>query len=685
MPAYTTENLHNIALIGSAYSGKTSLTEALLRAGGAIHHLGLVEKGTTMSDFTDEEKARGASIYNSVLHCDYKGARINILDTPGSPDFAGQALSALLAVETAVVVLSASAGLETNARRLFHRAADANVCRMIIINKVDAENADLPALLLSIQDTLGSECLPVNLPADGGKRVVDCLRNNEGESDLGPVAGFHTAIVDQIVEMDDDLMAEYLEKGEIEDLHKLHEPFEKAMREGHLVPICFTTARSHLNAEEAIGVQEFLDFLHDWAPNPMEGRRRKFVHPDGKGEELVVDPNPSKPALAHTFKVVNDRFGRMGVFRMHQGTIAKDSTVYVGDHKKPTKIAHIFTVQGKDHTEIDAAVAGDICAVMKIEEIGLGEVIHSQPNGRLKLNSESYPDPMFGLAIESKKRGDEQKIADALHKIKSEDPTFKMQRNSVTHELVIYGLGEQHLRTILDKMHVKFGLEVDTHPPKIAYKETVSATGEGHHRHKKQSGGAGQFGEVYLRVVPLERGAGFEFVDDTFGGNPPKQYLPAVEKGVRLALETGCIAGFPMQDVRVEVYDGKHHDVDSKEVAFITAGKKAFIDAVSKARPQVLEPVVHIEVTVPSRYMGDITGDLSGKRGRVQGTDMLPGDLAVIKAQVPLAEVASYQNQLKSVTGGQGSYTMEFSHYDPVPGNVQANIVAHYKPHAEED
>ncbi len=699
MPAYTTADIHNIALIGQSHSGKTSLTEALLKEGGAIHTLGLVEKGTTVSDFTDEEKARGSSIYNAVVHCDYRGKRINIIDTPGAADFAGQALAALLAVETGVLVINAATGLDPNTRRLFARAAEANVCRMVLINKIDAENVDLEMLISSIQEGLGPECVPVNLPADGGKRIVDCFKNKEGKSDIGPVSDWHTAIVERVVEMDDALMQTYLEKGEVEIEH-LHEPFEAALREGHLIPICFTCARSHFDAQKNVGVKEFLDFLVDLAPNPLEGRRRKLVKVadhagNGHGSaatassngdgEVELSPDASRPVLAHTFKVVNDRFGKMGVFRVHQGTVSKDSIVFIGDHKKPTKIAHIHSVQGKDHTEIDAAVAGDIAATLKIEELDLGELMQAQPNGRMKLRSEKYPEPMFGLAVESKKRGDEQKIADALHKLKSEDPTLKMERNSVTHELVIRGLGEQHLRVILDKMKHKFGLEVETHPPKIAYKETILAKAEGHHRHKKQTGGAGQFGEVYLRIEPTPRGAGFVYVDDTFGGSIPRQYIPAIEKGIRTVLEQGCIAGYPMQDIKVSVYDGKYHDVDSKEIAFFTAGKKAFIDAVMKAKPSILEPVVMIEVTVPQKYMGDITGDLSGKRGRIQGTDMLTGDLAVVKALVPLAEVANYQNQLKSVTGGQGSYSMELSHYDPVPGNVQAQIVAQYKPRVEEE
>lgn len=691
MPTYTTTDIRNLALVGHAGSGKTSLMEALLKAGGAIHQIGLVEKGTTVSDFTEEEKEHGSSIYSAVAHCDHGGKRINIIDTPGGPDFVGQALGAFYAVETVAVVVNAQAGVEPNTRRMMERAEKAGCGRIIVINKIDAENVDLPAVVAAIQETFGTGCLPINLPADGGTRVVNCFYNKEGDSDLGPVADAHTAIVEQVVEMEDALMEKYFEDGDV-DPEKLHDAFEEALLEGHLIPICFTVARHHTDPETSVGVEELLEIIEKLMPNPAEGKPRVFTNESG--EDLPAEPDPAKPGVAHTFKVVNDRFGKMGVFRVHQGTVSKDTPMHIGSHKKPARISHVYSVQGKDHIDTDAIIAGDIGAVVKIDEVDIGEVLHAESNGQLKLKGENYPEPMHGLAITPTKRGDEQKLADALTKLASEDPTFRWGRDATTGETVMSGVGEQHVRLILNRMKEKYGVEVDTSPPKIAYRETILGKAEGHHRHKKQTGGAGQFGEVYLRVEPLEKdsefakeqgGSGLEFVDGTFGGNPPKQFLPAIEKGVKQVMEHGAVAGYPMQDIRVEVYDGKHHDVDSKEVAFITAGKRAFIDAVNKAKPALLEPIVHLEVTVPNANMGDITGDLSGKRGRIQGTDMLPGDMASISAQVPLAEVTNYQSQLKSVTGGQGSYTMELSHYEAVPGNVQAQIVAQYKPREEED
>ncbi len=688
MPTYTTADIRNIALVGHANAGKTSLVEAMLFKAGAIHHVGLVEKGTTVSDYTDEEKHHGHSLMLSVMHADYQGKRLNIIDTPGYPDFVGHAISGLPAVETVLVVINAAAGIEPNARRMMEQAKQRRLCRMIVVNRIDADNIDLPALLSQIQETFGKECLPINLPTGNGTGVVDVFNKAQGQADFGDVESAHTAIVDQVVEVDEALMAKYLEQGEVSP-EQLHDPFEKALREGHLVPVCFTCARRSDNPEESVGVAELLDVIANLAPSPLEGNPRPFIMGEvaNNGHEIHAVPDPDKPVLAHVFNINIDPFvGKLGIFRIHQGTVTRDSQLFIGDGRKPFKVGHLLSLQGKEHREIDSGVPGDICAVAKVEGIHFDTVLHTSHDlDHVHLKPLAFPEPMFGLAITAKSRGDEQKIADALAKLDEEDPTFKITRDPTTHETVIHGLGELHLRIILEKLRNRYKVDVETRPPKIAYRETIMSKAEGHHRHKKQTGGAGQFGEVFLRVEPLERNAGFEFVNDVFGGAIPSQFIPAVEKGVRQVLNSGAIAGYPLQDVRVSVYDGKHHPVDSKEVAFVTAGKRAFIDAITKANPVILEPIVNLEVTVPASKLGDVTGDLSGKRGRILGTDMLPGDMAVIKAQVPLAEVTNYQNQLKSVTGGQGSYTMEFSHYDPAPSNVQQQIAAQYKPGEEED
>ncbi|MEM9414341.1 MAG: elongation factor G [Planctomycetota bacterium] len=688
---YTTENIRNIALVGHAGCGKTTLLETLLARAGMIGQPGPVERGQTVSDFTDEEKEHGHSLYASIVHCDHEDTHINIIDTPGAPDFTGQTVSVFPAVETVAVVIDAHAGIESVTRRMMQRAARRKLCRMIVVNKIDADNTDLAELLENIQTTFGKQCLPINLPANGGKDVIDCFAGTEGDSDLGPVADFHTAIIDQVVEVDEELMELYLEQGEVKP-EQLHAPFEKALREGHLVPVCFVAAHPHDAPDQPVGVDALLEVLVKLAPNPLEGNPRPFVRGSDFEHEIHAEPDPDKHVIAHVFNIRVDPFvGKLAAMRIHQGTITADSQLFIddineGELKKPIKVNHLFKLQGKEHAEIDRAIPGDIVAIAKAEDVHYDAVLHdSHDEDNLHLRSIKLPEPMSGLAVSPKKRGDEQKIADAFAKMQEEDPTLKITRDSVTHETVIHGLGELHLRILLEKLKTRYHVEVETKPPKIAYRETIQAKAQGHHRHKKQTGGAGQFGEVYLRVEPLERGAGFEFANETFGGSIPNNLIPAVEKGVRKGLEQGYIAGFPLQDIKVSVYDGKFHAVDSKEIAFITAGKRAFFDAVGKARPALLEPMVHLEVTAPNQFMGDITGDLSGKRGRIQGTDVLPGDMALIDAIVPLSEVTSYSSQLKSMTGGQGTFTMELSHYDPMPSHIQDKVAAEYKHEEDND
>jgi elongation factor G len=680
---YTTADIRNLALVGHAGAGKTTLVQALLARAADPANAGPAERGQTICDFTDEEREHGQSLYSHIVHADVRGKHINLIDTPGSPDFTGQAVSVFPAVETVAVVVNAQNGIESVTRRMMQRAERRKLCRMIIVNKIDAENTDLPMLLDSLKETFGATVLPINLPADNGKAVVDCFKQTQGDSDLGPVADFHTAIVDQVVEVDEDLMELYLEQGEVTP-EQLHDPFEKALREGHLVPVCFVAAQPHDDAEP-VGVDALMDLLVNLAPSPLEGNPRPFVRGSDCDHELHFTPDKDKHVIAHVFAVRVDPFvGKLACFRVHQGTVTPDSQLFIddvkqGESKKPFKVAHLFKVQGKDHVEIEQAIPGDIAAVGKIEDIHYDAVLHdSHDEDNLHLRPIRLPEPMSGLAISPKKRGDEQKIADAFNKMMEEDPTLKITRDSVTHETVIHGMGELHLRVLLEKLKARYNVEVDTHPPKIAYRETITKKAQGHHRHKKQTGGAGQFGEVMLRIEPLERGAGFAFSDDTVGGSIPHGLMTAVEKGVRQGLEAGFIAGCPLQDLKVSVYDGKHHPVDSKEIAFVTAARLALLDAVQKAGPVLLEPVVHLEVTAPSAHMGDITGDLAGKRGRIQGTDVLPGDMALIDAQVPLAEVGGYQSQLKSMTAGQGTFTMELSHFDAVPAHLQDKIAAQH-------
>jgi elongation factor G len=680
MPSYTTENIRNIALVGHALSGKTTLTEMLLHKAGAINTPGSVEKGDAVADFDPEEKEYQHSLSAAVVNFDHDGTHVNLIDTPGYPDFIGHSLTVLPAVETAAVVISATGGIEMIAQRMMERARERKLCRVVIVNKIDASDIDLPALLERVQESFGRECLPINLPSEAGKAVVDCFFNPTGSSDFSSVAEAHTRIVEQVVEVDEELMTVYLEQGGVSP-EQLHDPFEKALREGHLVPVCFVSART------GAGVPELLKVITALMPNPKEGNPEPFLRGQaGDAEEVYPEPDAAKHVLAHVFKVSVDPFvGRMGVFRIHQGTVRKDTQLYINDARKPFKVGHLFKVRGKEHQEIDAGISGDICAVTKVEDIQFDAVLHdSHDEDQYHATPVSLPQPMVGLAIEPMKRGDEQKISSSLQKLAAEDPCFVIEHHAALNETVIRGLGDLHLRVILEKLKGRYNVEVNTRPPKIPYRETIGASAEGHHRHKKQTGGAGQFGEVYLRVEPLPRGGGFEFVDAVVGGVIPNQFIPAVEKGVRQVLETGAIAGYPLQDIRVTLHDGKHHAVDSKEVAFVTAGRKAFLDAIMKAKPIALEPIVNIEVLAPEGNMGDIAGDLSGKRGRISNTESLGGGMIAIKGQVPLSELNNYQSKLKSVTGGQGTYSIEFSHYEAVPPNIQQQLMAEYKPGQEE-
>lgn len=674
---HSPEQIRNIAIVGHAGSGKTSLAEGLLHAAGVIGAPGSVERGTTVSDFDPQEKSLKHSLDTSVVTLDHEGIHVNLLDTPGYPEFVGRALGALEAVETAAVVINAANGIEPMTQRMMQQAQSLGLCRMIIVNKIDAPGIDVGALLASIRDTFGPECLPINLPADGMTRVADCFFEHEdGNTDVSSVAEAHTQIVDQVVELDEDLMELYLEQGEELDPSQLHDTFEQALREGHLVPVCFTSV------ENDVGVRQLLRVFEKLMPNPLEGNPPEFLKGEGdEAQPVAVRPDPDAHAIAHVFKINIDPFaGKLGVFRVHQGTITPASQLFIGDGRKPFKVGHLLQLHGKEHREIDVAVPGDICAVAKVDDVHMDAVLHdSHDEDHFHLRPAVFPEPLLGIAVEPESRGQEQKLSDALHKMLAEDPCVRLDHNMSANETVLFGMGEFHLRVLLERLSDRYNVSVTTHPPSIAYRETVTSAADGHHRHKKQTGGAGQFGEVHLRIEALPRGEGFKFKNAVVGGAIPSQFIPAVEKGVRQVLSEGAIAGYPVQDVKVTVYDGKHHAVDSKEIAFVTAARKAFLDAIAKARPIVLEPIVKVEMFAPSTSMGDIAGDLSSRRGRISGNTSLPGDRVSILGEVPLAEFRDYQTRLKSLTGGEGEFTMDFSHYEPVPPAVQKTLVTNFQ------
>ncbi|NCS65104.1 MAG: elongation factor G [Hydrogenophilales bacterium CG03_land_8_20_14_0_80_62_28] len=681
MANYDIEHIRTLALVGHGGAGKTSLIEALLAKSGAITAPGSVDKGDTVCDYDPLEKAHRHSMKLAVAHLDHAGTRVHLLDTPGYPDFMGQAMCALDAVETVAVVIDAQKGIELTASRMMHWAQTRNLDRMIVVNKIDAPGLDLPGLLANIRAAFGRECLPINLPSAGGADVVDCFFTPSGTADFSSVAEAHQALVDQVVEMDEDLMAVYLEQGEVRP-EQLHAPFEQALREGHLVPVCFVSAQT------GAGVAAFLDIMVKLLPNPAEGNRPMFVRGEGEAAEpFRSEPDPDKHVIGHVFKVEIDPYvGKIGVFRVHQGVVSPGSQLYIGDSRKPFKVSHLFMLQGKQLTEVEACGPGDICAVSKIDDLDFDAVLHDAPDDdHIHMEPLDFPYAVFGLAVRARKQSDASKLTEVLHKLAAEDLGLHVEHDATTHEIVIRGLGELHLANVLEKMREQFHLDVDSHPPAIPYRETILTPAEGHHRHKKQSGGAGQFGEVYLRVEPMARGQGFEFIDAVKGGVIPGAFIPAVEKGVRQAMNLGAVAGFPLQDVRVTVYDGKNHPVDGKEVAFVAAGKKAFLEAMSKARPIVLEPIVNIELTIPESHFGDVSGEMSGRRGQITGSQAGRGGMMVIGGQAPLAELDNFQQRLKALTGGQGSYTLEMSHYQQVPVDVQQQLAAGFRPHPDED
>ncbi len=678
MSQNNTVNLRTVALVGHGAAGKTTLAETLLASAGAITNRGSIEKGNTVCDFDPQEKELGHSLNSAIVSLDWLEAKIHLIDTPGYPDFAGQAIGALAAVDTALIVVNAQTGIELSTERMMKLSAARNLCRMIVINKIDADNVDLPKLVAEIRERFGRECMLLDLPAHHGQDVVDLLGYDDGESDFESVATAHRALIDQIVEEDEELLARYLEEGTDPSPEELHAPFEKALRAGHLIPILFVSAKT------GAGIPQLLDALAKLAPNPTEGNPPPFYKgelSDPNSAPFDAIPDPSRHVLAHVFKVVSDPFvGKLGVFRVHQGSIKKETALFVGDAKRPFKAGHLYRLQGKDYIEVEALVPGDIGAIAKVDEIDFDCVLHdSHDEDHIHLKPLEFPEPMQGLAVETKRKADEQRLFDVLRKLEIEDPCFKVERHPTTNETVIRGLGEMHLRAKLARLAQQYKIELDTKPPQIAYRETITKKADGHCRHKKQSGGAGQFGEVMLRVEPLERGAGFEFVDSVKGGVIPGVFMASVEKGVRQALEDGVVAGFPVHDIRVVVHDGKSHSVDSKDIAFFTAGRKATIQAIQAATPIILEPVVDIEVLTPDAAVGDLSGDLSSKRGQVTGTQSRGAGVMAINGKVPLAELDDYQGRLKSLTGGQGSYSISFSHYAPVPAATQQHLSSDYK------
>jgi elongation factor G len=714
MAKYRIEDIRNVALVGHGAVGKTSLADALLSKAGAVDRRGSVEDGTSVSDYDEEEHKRKFSIDTSLLNFEFQGKKVHLLDAPGYPDFVGAALESLVAVETVVIVLSAPGGIEVNTRRMFAEAGKRGLARMLVINKLDADNIKFDDLLVNIQETFGKGCCLLNAPNGLGASftgVISVLNPPDKPPAGCPVdlVQARSRLLDAIVESDDALMEKYLMEGAVA-AEELTEALPRALAAGTVIPILCTSAKK----DKDIGIAELLDALVHYALSPAQGARRKATKGHGdKAQEISLEPNESGEFVGQVFKTINDKFvGNLSFFRVFTGKFAADQPIVNMRTGKSSRTGGLILMQGKQQKPVTEAIAGDIVAVAKVEDLSIGDTVAANA-GAPKLPRPAFPTPMFGLAVEPKARGDEQKISGSLQKIAEEDPTFQITRDTQTLELVITGMSQLHLDVVQNRLKRRFALEMITKEPKIPYRETISANAEASHRHKKQTGGRGQFGEVHLRVYPIPRDItteeqlqeqfankdhfekmrschydpdhNFAFIDCIVGGSIPNQFMPAVEKGCKELLVRGALAGYRIQDVAVEVFFGKDHPVDSSEQAFKTAGRTAFKAAFLQARPILLEPIVNLEVTIPSKYTGSILGDLNTKRARIENQDSLPGDLAVIQAKVPLAEVTRYAAQLGSITQGQGSYTMEFSHYDQVPGNVQQQIVSKAKVGAEEE
>ncbi|MFC1519765.1 elongation factor G, partial [Pseudomonadota bacterium] len=572
----------------------------------------------------------------------------------------------LSAVESVLLVVNASTGIESVTKRAFEAARAQGKAVIIAINHLDGNEALVAELLTDIQQQFGHRCLPVNLPNEMANDVVDCYLHCDlkAKTLFSDVETARDELIDTVLEEDDRLMELYLEQGDSLTPEQLHAPLEAALRMGHLVPVCFTSA------EQDIGISSLLEMLTKLMPSPLEANPPQFIKGFTENATPIdVSQKADDHVLAHIFRVSIDPFlGRMGVFRLYQGTIEVGMKLFIGHSRKPFKVTNILKLQGDQHSNVNQAIPGDICAIAKIDELEVGAVLHdSHDEDEFHLPELVLPQPIFGLAVSAKRRGDEQKISEVLHKLVAEDPSLQIARNEAEGQTVLQGQGDLHLQIALEKAQTLFNVDMDTDTPAIAYRETIMGEASFRYRHKKQSGGSGQFGEVELKVEPLERGQGFEFVSKVVGGSVPTQYIPAVEKGIKEAMTAGELGGFPMQDIKVTVLDGKHHSVDSKEIAFVMAGKKAFMEAVKLAQPVVLEPIVEMNICVAQQHVGDITADISSERGMVCGTQADSSGMVTVEVEVPLANVSDYSTRLKSMTGGDGQFSMSFSRYDVQP------------------
>jgi elongation factor G len=685
MKVYATKEIRNIGIVGHGDVGKTSLVSAMLFDAGATSRLGRVDEGTTVTDYDEEEIARRITIQTSLAHCEWNGVKINILDTPGYAAFILDAKAALRVCDSAIVVIDAVSGVEVQTEKAWGYADEFNLPRMIVINKFDRERANFEQAVANITEALGRQAVPIQLPIGSErefKGVIDLIRmraytyapqgdkpiEEDVPADLASAAqAAREKIIDIVAEGSEELMEKYFAEGTLSD-EDLIPGIQQAVRERKLYPILVTSATQN------IGIQPLLSAIVEYLPAPNELGAVKG-HPSTDGDQTIErEVTDAAPFSAFVFKTIADPFaGRITVFKIYSGSIKSDATVYNCTKNTQEKLGPLYVLQGKSLEKVPEAHAGDIVAVTKLKETTTGDTFCDKA-APIVYEPVRFPTPAIAFAIEPRSRSDEDKLSQAIQRILEEDQALRFERDPQTKEFLLSGSGQIHIEVAVNKLKKRYNVEVELHPPKVAYLETFKGRAEVVGRHKKQTGGRGQFGEATCIFEPLPRGGGFEFVDKIYAGAIPAQWRPAVEKGIKDAAARGALAGYPVVDFRVELIDGKYHSVDSDDLSFQLAGRKAFRAAMEKVKPILLEPIMNVEITAPQETSGDILGDINARRGRVLGMDSR-GNQVVIKAQVPLAEMLTYQSTLNSITGARGSYTMELDHYDEVPAQIAQKIV----------
>ncbi|MBI5241253.1 MAG: elongation factor G [Elusimicrobia bacterium] len=671
-----TKNIRNIILAGHSGCGKTSLAEAMLCASGAISRMGSVDAGNTVSDYNEDEKERKCSLSSSLMNLKAGAVKVNMIDTPGYTDFVGEMIGGLRAADASLVVVNAMGGIELGTERGYKMAKERGVSPVFFINKLDKDNTEFDRTLEALRKRFGKHCVALTYPQGGQsslKGVANLLTGQGMDAlageDKAKAEAAKSALAESVAETDDALLEKYLEKGEL-SADEIRGALRKAVAEGRIAPVLCGASTS------MVGVRELLEVIAGYLPSPAD--RPAVEAADAGGEKKALELDSNGPFAALVFKTLSDPYmGQITIFKVFSGKVAGNSGFYNVNKGAREKIGPIFSLVGKNQSPMDEASAGDIACVAKLKDTSTNDCL-SDEKAQLKVDPIQFPEPAISFSLKPKSRADEDKISTALRKLTAEDPTFQLTRDEQTQEMIVAGMGDIHINLMINRMRLRYGVAADVGTPKVAYKETIVGKGSGMYRHKKQTGGSGQFAEVGLHVEPLPRGTGFEFASAIKGGAISAPFMASCEKGIRAALNSGIQAGYPIVDVRATVYDGKMHPVDSKDIAFQIAARYAFQEGLEKARPVILEPIMDVEFVVPEQYMGDIAGSLNQRRGRVMGMEAADGS-QVIKAKVPLDEMYKYVNEMKSITGGRGAYTMTFSHYETVPSHLVAGIVEQAK------